>query len=331
MTCQALFFTMVLTRKNGEIQMSKQKAGRKKTLFLTSMVLPGAIWFFLLRYLPMAGIILAFKNYKVYPKNPTFWNNLMHSAWSGLKNFKFLFATTDSWIYIRNTVGYNVLWIFLGLVIAVAFAIMLNELSRKFIAKTYQTLMFFPYFLSWVVASYFLLAFLDPTRGLVDHYLVAHGMEKIDWYNSPQYWPVILTICNLWKNIGYSSILYLAAITGIDTSQYEAAAIDGASKWQQIKYVTIPNLRPMICILLIMNVGKIFNSDFGLFYTVPLNSGSLFSATQVIDTYVYRVMTATNNIGMSTAGGLLQNAVGFVCIMIANKVVQRIDEDSTLF
>ncbi len=331
MTCQALFFTMVLTRKNGEIQMSKQKAGRKKTLFLTSMVLPGAIWFFLLRYLPMAGIILAFKNYKVYPKNPTFWNNLMHSAWSGLKNFKFLFATTDSWIYIRNTVGYNVLWIFLGLVIAVAFAIMLNELSRKFIAKTYQTLMFFPYFLSWVVASYFLLAFLDPTRGLVDHYLVAHRMEKIDWYNSPQYWPVILTICNLWKNIGYSSILYLAAITGIDTSQYEAAAIDGASKWQQIKYVTIPNLRPMICILLIMNVGKIFNSDFGLFYTVPLNSGSLFSATQVIDTYVYRVMTATNNIGMSTAGGLLQNAVGFVCIMIANKVVQRIDEDSTLF
>ncbi len=295
------------------------------------MVLPGAIWFFLLRYLPMGGIILAFKNYKVYPKNPTFWNNLMHSPWVGLKNFEFLFATSDSWIYIRNTVGYNVLWIFLGLVISVSFAIMLNEISRKFIAKTYQTLMFFPYFLSWVVASYFLLAFLDPTRGLIDHYLVNAGREKIDWYNSPQYWPFILTICNLWKNIGYSSILYLAAITGIDTSQYEAAAIDGASKWQQIRYVTIPNLRPMICILLIMNVGKIFNSDFGLFYTVPLNSGSLFSATQVIDTYVYRVMTATNNIGMSTAGGLLQNAVGFVFIMIANHVVKKIDEDSSLF
>jgi putative aldouronate transport system permease protein len=255
----------------------------------------------------------------------------MHSPWVGLKNFEFLFATSDSWIYIRNTVGYNVLWIFLGLVISVSFAIMLNEISRKFIAKTYQTLMFFPYFLSWVVASYFLLAFLDPTRGLIDHYLVNAGREKIDWYNSPQYWPFILTICNLWKNIGYSSILYLAAITGIDTSQYEAAAIDGASKWQQIRYVTIPNLRPMICILLIMNVGKIFNSDFGLFYTVPLNSGSLFSATQVIDTYVYRVMTATNNIGMSTAGGLLQNAVGFVFIMIANHVVKKIDEDSSLF
>ncbi len=312
-------------------QMSKKKAGLKKTLFLTSMVLPGAIWFFLLRYLPMAGIILAFKNYKVYPKNPTFWNNLIHSAWVGFKNFEFLFATTDSWIYIRNTICYNVLWIFLGLVIAVAFAIMLNEITQKFVAKTYQTLMFFPYFLSWVVASYFLLAFLDPTRGLIDHYLSANGLEKIDWYNSPQYWPFILTLCNLWKNIGYSSILYLAAITGIDTSQYEAAAIDGATKWQQIWYVTIPNLRPMICILLIMNVGKIFNSDFGLFYTVPLDSGSLYSATQVIDTYIYRVLTATSNIGMSTAGGLLQNAVGFVCIIIANKVVRRIDEDSTLF
>lgn len=310
---------------------TKKQASLKKTIFLTSMVLPGAIWFFFLRYLPMAGIVLAFKNYKVYPKNPTFWNNLMHSAWSGLKNFEFLFATTDSWIYIRNTICYNVVWIALGLVIAVAFAIMLHELTNKFVAKTYQTLMFFPYFLSWVVASYFLLAFLDPTKGLIDHFLMAKGLEKIDWYNTPKYWPFILTICNLWKNIGYSSILYLAAITGIDTTQYEAAAIDGATKWQQIFYVTIPNLRPMICILLIMNVGKIFNSDFGLFYTVPLNSGSLFSATQVIDTYIYRVLTATNNIGMSTAGGLLQNAVGFVCIMFANKVVKKIDEDSALF
>ena len=311
--------------------MSKKRSGLKKTIFLTSMVLPGAIWFFFLRYLPMAGIVLAFKNYKVYPKNPTFWNNLMHSAWAGLKNFEFLFATTDSWIYIRNTICYNVVWIILGLVIAVAFAIMLHELTNKFVAKTYQTLMFFPYFLSWVVASYFLLAFLDPTKGLIDHFLLSKGLEKIDWYNTPKYWPFILTICNLWKNIGYSSILYLAAITGIDTTQYEAAAIDGATKWQQIFYVTIPNLRPMICILLIMNVGKIFNSDFGLFYTVPLNSGSLFSATQVIDTYIYRVLTATNNIGMSTAGGLLQNAVGFVCIMFANKVVKKIDEDSALF
>lgn len=317
----------VQTKKKGKMLSS---AGIK-TILLTSMVLPGAIWFFLLRYLPMAGIVLAFKNYKVYTKDPTFWNNMIHSKWVGLKNFKFLFSTSDSWLYIRNTLAYNVLWIVLGLVVAVAFAIILNEITQKFVAKTYQTLMFFPYFLSWVVASYFVLAFLDPTRGLLDHYLTSHGMAAVDWYNEPKYWPWILTICNLWKNIGYSTILYLAAITGIDTTQYEAASIDGAGKLQQIWNVTLPNLRPMICILLIMNVGKIFNSDFGLFYTVPLNSGSLFSATQVIDTYIYRVMTATNNIGMSTAGGLLQNLIGFICIMIANKVVTRIDEDSSLF
>ncbi len=309
----------------------KLASSKVKTIMLTSMVLPGAIWFFLLRYLPMVGIVLAFKNYKVYTKKPSFWNNMIHSKWVGLENFKFLFQTSDSMKIIRNTILYNVLWIFLGLVIAVAFAIILNEITQKFVAKAYQTLMFFPYFLSWVVASYFVLAFLDPTRGLVDHFLVNHGMQAIDWYNEPKYWPFILTICNLWKNIGYSTILYLAAITGIDQTQYEAAAIDGATKWQQIKSITLPNLRPMISILLIMNVGKIFNSDFGLFYTVPLNSGSLFSATQVIDTYIYRVMTATNSIGMSTAGGLMQNVVGFIFIMIANQIVKKIDEDSSLF
>lgn len=317
------------TKRNGSDHFLT--SGRTKTLLLTSMVLPGAVWFFLLRYLPMAGIILAFKNYKVYSRAPGFWNNMIHSKWVGLKNFKFLFSASDSWTYIRNTLCYNILWIAIGLVVAVGFAIILNEITQKFVAKTYQTLMFFPYFLSWVVASYFVMAFLDPTRGLLDHFLVAHNMAAIDWYNEPKYWPWILTFCNLWKNIGYSTILYLAAITGIDTTQYEAASIDGASKWQQIRSVTLPNLRPMICILLIMNVGKIFNSDFGLFYTVPMNSGSLFSATQVIDTYIYRVMTATSNIGMSTAGGLLQNLVGFVFIMAANRIVSKIDEDSSLF
>ncbi len=307
------------------------KGKTKKTLLLTSMVLPGAIWFFLLRYLPMAGMILAFKDYKVYTKDPTFWNNMKHSAWVGLKNFEFLFSSSDTAKIIRNTIGYNVLWIILGLILSVGFAIILNEITRKRVAKVYQTLMFFPYFLSWVVASYFVLAFLDPTRGLITHWQVNNGMEVISWYNEPKYWPVILTICNVWKNTGYSSILYLAAITGIDTTQYEAASIDGASKWQQIIHVTLPNLRPMICILLIMNVGKIFNADFGLFYNVPMNNGPLFPTTQVIDTYVYRTMTATNNIGMSTAAGMLQQLVGFVCIIVANKIVTRIDEDSSLF
>ncbi len=256
---------------------------------------------------------------------------MAHSKWVGLKNFKFLFASTDTGRIIRNTLGYNIVWIILGLVLSVGVAIILNEITRKRVAKVYQTLMFFPYFLSWVVASYFVLAFLDPTRGLITSWQARSGAEVINWYHEPKYWPVILTICNVWKNTGYSAILYLAAITGIDTTQYEAAAIDGATKWQQIKHVTLPNLRPMICILLIMNVGKIFNADFGLFYSVPLNSGSLFPATQVIDTYVYRTLTATSNIGMSTAAGMMQQLVGFICIIIANRVVSRIDADSSLF
>jgi putative aldouronate transport system permease protein len=310
---------------------SKGFAKKKKTLILFTMVLPGVIWLILLRYLPMFGISIAFVDYKIYTKDPSLINNILHSKWVGLKNFEFLFKTSDSWEMIRNTIGYNVLWIALGLVIAVSFAIMLNEITKKFVAKTYQTLMFFPYFLSWVVASYFLLAFLDPTRGLIVHLQKSWGMEATNWYNTPGPWPIILTICNLWKNIGYSTVLYLAAITGIDASQYEAASIDGASKWQQIRYVTLPHLKPMIVILLIMNVGKIFNSDFGLFYSVPLNSGTLFSVTQVIDTYVYRAQTATGNIGMSTAAGLVQNIVGFICIMIVNRIVRKIDEDSSLF
>lgn len=304
---------------------------KKKTLLLLTMVAPGAIWLILLRYLPMFGIIMAFKDYKIYTKDPSLFNNIMHSEWVGLDKFKFIFATSDSWLMIRNTIGYNALWIVMGLVISVAFAIMLNELTSKFMAKTYQTLMFFPYFLSWVVASYFVLAFLDPTRGLLVNLVKSWGMVPTNWYNDAKPWPIILTIASLWKSIGYSTILYLAAITGIDASQYEAASIDGATKWQQIFYVTIPHLKPMIIILLIMNVGKIFNSDFGLFFQVPMNSGSLFSATQVIDTYVYRALMATNDVGMSAAAGLLQNIVGFICIMIMNSIVRKVDEDSSLF
>ena len=304
----------------------------KKTLILTTMVLPGAIWLLLLRYLPMFGIVMAFKDFKFYTPNPTLWNNIKYSKWSGLDNFKFMFASTDSMKMIRNTIGYNALWIVLGLIIAVSFAIMLSMLTNKFVAKVYQTLMFFPYFLSWVVVSYFVLAFLDPTRGLLPHLQQGWGMTPTNWYNETKPWPVILTIANLWKYTGYSTILYLATITGIDTTQYEAAAIDGATKWQQIRYVTIPFLRPMIIILFIMNVGKIFNADFGLFYSVPMNSGPLMPVTQVIDTYVYRVLLATSGKpGLSTAASLLQNFVGFICLMVANTIVRKIDKDSSLF
>ena len=314
-----------------DLRASGRFSKAKKTLMLLTMVAPGALWLLLLRYLPMGGIILAFKNYKIYPKDPTFLNNLIHSKWVGLDNFKFLFTTGDSWVMIRNTLAYNIVFIILGVIIPVAFAIMMSDLSKKFVAKTYQTLMFFPYFLSWVVVSYFLNAFIDAQYGLIPMAQRAAGETAVSWYTTPGPWPYIIVFANLWKNVGYSTVLYLAAITGIDQTQYEAAAIDGASKWQQILHVTLPNLRTMIAILFILNVGKIFNADFGLFWNVPMQNGALFSVTQVIDTYIYRVLMNTGNIGQSTAAGLLQNIVGFICIIGANAVVKKIDSDSTLF
>ena len=293
------------------------------------MMLPGAVWLLLVRYLPMFGIVIAFKNYRAFRPN-TFWNNIVKSEWVGLKNFEFL-NSPDTGVMIRNTLGYNLLWIVLGLVISVAFAVMMSELTSRFMAKAYQTMMFFPYFLSWVVASYFVLAFLDPTSGMIPSMQKASGLPVSNFYHETTWWPLILTICNLWKNLGYSSVLYLAAITGIDTTQYEAAAVDGASKWQQIWHVTLPGIRPMIIILLIMNIGKIFNADFGLFYNVPQNSGSLYPVTQVVDTYVYRAYANTHNLGMSSAAGLLQSVVGLICILGANALVRRIDPESSLF
>jgi len=224
---------------------------------------------------------------------------------------------------IRNTIGYNAVWIILTLVISIAFAVMLSEVTRKFMAKTYQTLMFFPYFLSWVVVSYFVFAFLAPNYGVIDRYP--------NWYSDTWGWPVILTIATLWKNVGYSCILYLAAITGIDSQQYEAASIDGASKWQQVWHVTLPNIRPMIIILFILSVGRIFNADFGLFYSVTMDAGALYPVTTVIDTYVYRAMMQMGNIGMATAAGLLQNVLGFILIMITNAIVRKVDNESALF
>lgn len=320
---------------NVKTDLAKRKsARRKKTFMLTTMVLPGAIWLLLLRYLPMFGIILAFKDYKVYPKNPTLLQNILHSKWVGFAKFKFIVASGNAWIMIRNTIGYNLIFIILGLFFGVAFAIMLNEVTNKFVAKTYQTLMFFPYFMSWVVASYFLYAFLAPTNGLIPNMQKAKGVpadQIIDWYNYKKPWPFILIGARMWKGVGYGCVLYLSAITGIDSSLYEAASIDGASKWQQIKYVTLPHLKTMIVILIIMDVGKIFNADFGLFYNIPMASGLLTSVTQVIDTYVYSALMSTNDLSMSAAAGLTQNVLGFVCIMLANTITKKIDEESSLF
>ena len=312
--------------------LSSRFAKHKKTLVLLTMVAPVAIWLLLIRYIPMGGIVLAFKDYKIYPKDPTFISNLVHSQWVGWKKFEFLFMTNDAFYMFRNTLGYNIIFIITGIIFPVAFAIMINELTKKFVAKAYQTLMFFPYFLSWVVVSYFLNAFIDAQYGMIPMAQKAAGIANpMSWYTTPSVWPYIIVVANLWKNVGYSTVLYLAAITGIDSTQYEAASIDGATKWKQIIYVTLPHLKTMICILFIMNVGKIFNSDFGLFYNVPMQNGALFEVTQVIDTFVYRALMVTGDISMGSAAGLLQNVLGFICILTANGIVKKIDPDSSMF
>ena len=314
---------------NGAVTPQNRRRWSRKNFWLTTMVLPGAIWLLLIRYLPMLGVVIAFKNYKAQKPN-TFWNNLIKSEWVGLKNFQFL-KSPSTVTMIRNTLAYNAVWIALGLVIAVLFAVMMSELKNRFMAKAYQTMMFFPYFLSWVVASYFVLAFLDPTSGMIPSIQKSLGYKPTQFYMTTTWWPLILTISNLWKNVGYSSVLYLAAITGIDTTLYEAAAVDGATKVQQVWHVTLPGIRPMIVILLIMAVGRIFNADFGLFYNVPQNSGPLYPVTQVIDTYVYNTYANTHNLGMSAAAGLLQSVVGCLCIVVTNAIVRKIDAESSLF
>lgn len=293
------------------------------------MVLPGAIWLLLFAYLPMFGNVIAFKKFRIDPDG--FFASIINSEWIGWDNFKYLFSTDNAFIITRNTIGYNLIFIVLGVVTAVTTAIVLSELANKKLAKFYQTGMLFPHFLSWVIVSYFVFTFLSPDRGLLNNILGWFGVDAISWYSEPQYWPYILVVMSMWKGIGYGSIVYLASIAGIDRTYYEAAMIDGATKWQQVKHVTLPMLKPLIIILLIMDVGKIFNSDFGLFFQVPRDAGALYDVTNTIDTFVYRGLMSLGDIGMSTAAGLYQSAVGFVLVMITNYIVRKVDEESALF
>ncbi|MDO3410308.1 ABC transporter permease subunit [Saccharibacillus sp. CPCC 101409] len=300
---------------------------RNKALLF--MVLPGAIWFFFFSYLPLAGTIVAFKEYRF--SRHGFWASIVRSEWVGWDNFKFLFSTDDAFTITRNTLLYNIAFIVLGLVFAVLMAIILSELVSRKMSKIYQTGMFLPYFLSWVIVGYFVFSFLSMDRGLLNQILGWFGMERVQWYSDPKYWPYILILVNMWKMIGYNSVVYLASILGIDKSLYEAAMIDGASKWQQIKGITIPMLTPIMTIMTLLAVGKIFYADFGLFYQVPRDSGTLYAVTNVIDTYVYRGLMTTGEIGMSAAAGLYQSVVGFVLVIFSNYIVRRVDRDSSLF
>ena len=292
----------------------------KKNLPLTMMALPGIILMILFKYLPLSGIVLAFKQYNIR-------DGIFGSAWNGLKNFEYLFRTKDAWIITRNTLGYNLLFIVLDLVLAVTMAIILNELHQKKAAKVYQTIFMAPYFLSWVVVSFVAYSLLSVDNGFINR---AFGLN-VTWYSEPRVGPFILIIFQVWKTLGYSTVMYLGSIVGISNDYYEAALMDGATKWQQIRYITLPSLKSMMIVLTILAIGKIFYADFGLFYQLPRNSGPLFPVTNVIDTYVYRALKENGNIGMSAAASLYQSLVGFVLVLVSNFIVRKIDKDSALF
>lgn len=307
----------------GKIRNTTRDVVRNKVLLF--MVLPGTLWFLFFSYLPMIGTVIAFKEYRL--SKDGFLASIVNSKWVGWDNFKFLFTTNDAYLITRNTLLYNMAFIVVGLILSVLLAVVLSEIANKKLAKLYQTGMFLPYFLSWVVVGYFAFSFLSSERGLLNEIFGSH----ISWYSESKYWPFILIFVYLWKAVGYNSVVYLAAIMGIDKSLYEAAMIDGASKFQQIRNITLPLLSPIITIMTLLAIGKIFYADFGLFYQVPRDSGTLYSVTNVIDTYVYRGLKTTYEIGMSTAAGLYQSVVGFVLVITSNYIVRRFDKDSALF
>jgi len=291
---------------------------------LIIMLLPGCLYLFINNYIPMAGTIIAFKNIN-YAKG------ILGSDWVGFENFKFLFASSDAWVITRNTLAYNAVFIVLHLVVAVLFAVLLNELRNRMMAKMYQSIMFLPFFLSFVVVGYLGFSLLNEEHGFINTSILAPlGADPVAWYAEPRYWPYILPIVNTWKSIGYYTVIYLAAIIGIDQEYYEAAFIDGAGKWQQVKSITLPLLAPVMIILTLLQIGKIFYADF-LFFQVPLNSGILYPTTNVIDTYVYRALITMGDIGMSSAAGLYQSVVGFVLVLGANMIVRRINKENALF
>ena len=303
----------------------KRFRNNKELLLLT---IPGAIWFLVFAYLPMFGVIVAFKRWRIHGG---FFESLMNSKWVGFDNFKFLFQSSDAWLITKNTVLYNIVFIILGIVLPVTLAILLNELLNKKLAKFYQSSMFLPYFLSWVVVSYCLYAFLSPEKGYVNCILQSMGGKGISWYTEPKYWPFIIIFMSQWKAVGYGTVVYLASICGIDKSYYEAAMIDGASKFQQIKYITVPLLKPVMIIMFITSIGGMFRGDLGLFYQLPKDSGALYPVTNVIDTYVYRGLMNLGDIGMSSAASLYQSFVGLILIVTSNAIVRKVDEENAFF
>jgi len=299
---------------------------RKQDVELTFLALPTTVWYILFCFFPMFGIIIAFKDFKI---SGGFLSNVFNSSWSGFKNFEFLIKSNDAWIIIRNTLGYNLIFIILGIVIPVTLALMVGMLHNRKAGKVYQTMMFLPYFLSWVVVSAIGWAFLSFDKGIVNQFLVNMGSEPINWYMEPTYWPYFLIFMHVWKGLGYGMVVYLATITGIDKTYYEAAVIDGASIWQQTRFITLPLMKLVIVMMFILAVGRIFYTDFGLFFQVPRDSNSLFNVATTIDVLVYKQLK-TATVGMASAAAFVQSVLGCLMILTCNWIVSKIDPDSAM-
>lgn len=289
------------------------------------MMVPGFIYLLFNNYIPIVGLAIAFKDID-------FRKGIFKSDWIDFKNFEYLFKTKDALIITRNTLLYNAAFILLGIVFGVLTALLLNEISRKRLLKFYQTTILLPQLVSWIIVSYFVYALLSIDKGMINNgILPILGIKEISWYTESRYWPYIITIMQIWKTIGFNSIIYLATIIGISSDYYEAATLDGASRIKQIIHITLPLLTPTIITLFLLHVGKIFYADFGLFFQVPMNSGALFSTTNVIDTYVYRALIQLGDIGMSAAAGFYQSIVGFTLIVISNIIVRKFNKENALF
>lgn len=299
---------------------------RKKNISLFLLSLPTAIWYLLFCYLPIFGIVLAFKRYRLIP-GKSFVYSLFASEWVGFENFRFLFLNPQMGRIVRNTLSYNLIFLLLGTVVPIALAIVLSMLHSKKVQSVFQMSALLPHFLSWIVVSYFVFAFLSTERGIVNAFLLSVGLDPVNFYQQPGAWPVILIIVQLWKTAGYTMILYYSYLLSVDQELYDSAVVDGASLWQMIRYVILPLLGPMIIVLTLLNLGHILSTDFGLFYQVTRNSGSILATTETIDVFVYKALIDQSNFGYSAAASLIQNGIGAILLILANYGIKKIDPD----
>jgi putative aldouronate transport system permease protein len=291
---------------------------------LIVMSLPAIIKIFVFAYLPMVGIIMAFKDYVPM-------KGIMGSPWNGFDNFKFFFQSADAWRILRNTIGLNGLLIVVELLAGVFFALLLYEVAGKKTLKVYQSVMFFPYFFSWVLVGLMLTTLLNPSTGLLSTLIRKMTGYEVAFYSEPWYWLIILPLVAIWKGTGFSSLIYYSALMSIDKELFEAAEIDGATKVQSVRHISIPFLAPMMVMLTILAIGHIMRADFGLFYFVPRNVSALFPVTDVLDTYVFRALTVNGDFAMSSAVGLFQSVVGFILILGTNRVAKMFNKEYGLF